>query len=100
MDLFGPFAIFVERPALALVPALALAALALVSRRRLIWSAAAAWTLYAGYEAGNRARILCSGECNIRADLLLIAPILLLATVVAVTVFGVWLFKNFGPRKS
>jgi hypothetical protein len=29
------------------------------------------------------ARILCSGECNIRVDLLLIYPILLIVTIAA-----------------
>ena len=96
MDLFESFAIFVERPILALIPALALGALAIVSGRRLVWFAAAAWALYAGYEAGNRARILCSGECNIRADLLFIIPVLMIATIVGIGAFGLWLSKRSG----
>ncbi len=39
------------------------------------------WALYAGYEALMYARILCTGECNIRVDLLLIYPALLISTV-------------------
>jgi hypothetical protein len=31
-------------------------------------------------------RILCSGECNIRVDLLLLYPVLLLLTVVSIVV--------------
>lgn len=38
------------------------------------------WGLYAAYETGMHQRWLCTGECNIRVDLLLIYPILLLAT--------------------
>jgi hypothetical protein len=39
--------------------------------------------LYAVYETAMRLRWLCSGECNIRVDLLLIYPLLLAATVAA-----------------
>jgi hypothetical protein len=42
------------------------------------------WVLYAGYETGMQQRWLCSGECNIRVDLLLIYPILLLASAGAI----------------
>jgi hypothetical protein len=45
--------------------------------------AAGAWLTYFLYEEGMRRRILCSGECNIRVDLLLIYPILLVISVVA-----------------
>ena len=36
-----------------------------------------AWLLYAPYEFLMYARVLCSGECNIRVDLLLLWPLLL-----------------------
>lgn len=36
-----------------------------------------AWLLYGAYEFAMKMRILCSGECNIRVDLLLIYPVLL-----------------------
>ena len=38
------------------------------------------WVLYAAYETGMQQRWLCTGECNIRVDLLLIYPTLLLAS--------------------
>ncbi len=41
---------------------------------------AVAWALYAGYEFLMYRRLLCSGECNIRVDLLLIYPVLFLAS--------------------
>jgi hypothetical protein len=44
-----------------------------------------AWIGYAIYEALMQARILCSGECNIRVDLLLIWPALLLSTGALIT---------------
>jgi hypothetical protein len=37
--------------------------------------------LYGIYEYLMYLRVLCSGECNIRVDLLLIYPILLIATI-------------------
>ena len=46
--------------------------------------AAVLWLLYAGYEDLMTARALCSGECNVRVDLLLIWPALALAGAVAV----------------
>jgi hypothetical protein len=44
----------------------------------------AAWSVYAVYEALMYARILCSGDCNIRVDLLAIWPALLLISGAAV----------------
>ena len=41
------------------------------------------WLVYGGYEYLMYARVLCSGECNIRVDLLVIYPLLLLASLVA-----------------
>ena len=51
------------------------------------------WIVYAGYEYGMLRRWFCTGECNIRVDLLLIFPVLLLASVVA----G-WGLRNRGRR--
>lgn len=41
------------------------------------------WMLYAAYETGMQRRWLCTGECNIRVDLLLIYPILLVSSASA-----------------
>ena len=40
------------------------------------------WIVYSIYEYLMYARILCSGECNIRVDLLLIYPVLILVSVI------------------
>ena len=50
------------------------------------------WLAYAGYEALMAARVLCSGDCNIRIDLLLLWPVLMLATLawLAVAVGRAW----------
>jgi hypothetical protein len=41
------------------------------------------WLLYASYEYLIYIRALCSGECNIRVDLLVIYPVLLNVTLAA-----------------
>jgi hypothetical protein len=41
------------------------------------------WAAYLVYESLIKFKIICSGECNIRVDLFLIYPILLIATLVA-----------------
>lgn len=46
-----------------------------------------AWVLYAVYECLIYLRVLCSGECNIRIDLLLIYPVLVTLTSVAVILY-------------
>jgi len=69
--------IFIAYPWLALLPALVFGAAGYWSQRKVVLAAAAAWLLYAAYETAMARRILCSGECNIRIDLLLIYPALL-----------------------
>lgn len=83
MDPWQPFVAFQAQPWLALFPALLFAALGALSRRRLILSTALLWLLYAGYEFGMKTRLLCSGECNIRVDLLLLGPLLIGLSAVA-----------------
>lgn len=77
----------IGQPWLALIPAALLAALYWVSHRKLALAAAACWFCYLPYEWGMKLRILCSGECNIRVDLLLIYPLLLLVSLAAIFVF-------------
>jgi hypothetical protein len=75
--------IFIAFPWLALLPALTFAAIGFRSHRTVAWVAAAAWLLYAAYEAAMARRILCSGECNIRVDLLLLYPVLVALSLAA-----------------
>ncbi len=42
------------------------------------------WSAYAVYEYLMASRVLCSGECNIRVDLLVIVPVLLGVTAGAI----------------
>ena len=76
-------AVFIIWPALALAPALLLGLLYRRARTRVLLWVAGAWMVYGVYEFGMQRRLLCSGECNIRVDLLMIYPALLLATFVA-----------------
>ncbi len=41
---------------------------------------------YVPYEYAMKLRILCSGECNIRVDLLLIYPVLAVSSLVALAI--------------
>ncbi len=56
-------------------------------RRTIVLLVAIGWLLYLPYEYGMKLRILCSGECNIRVDLLLIEPLLVLASLISFTVY-------------
>jgi hypothetical protein len=82
--LFAPIVLFIRWPLAALVPAAAFGWGYYVSRKRWPLIAAIVWALYAIYESLMKARILCSGECNIRVDLLLLYPILAVLTVGAI----------------
>ena len=71
-------------PAAALLPA-ALFAWAWSKRRgAALMMAALAWLAYAAYEQAMQWRLLCSGECNIRVDLLLFYPLLFALSVAGV----------------
>jgi hypothetical protein len=78
--------VFVERPWLALLPAAVFLALYLASRRRSVAATAAFWLGYGAYEYAMHRRWLCTGECDIRVDLLLLYPILAVMSVVAAVV--------------
>lgn len=56
-------------------------------------AAAVLWLAYALYELLVYVRLLCSGDCNIRVDLLLVWPLL-------VVVNGVALKQSFARRRD
>jgi biotin transporter BioY len=70
--------LFIGYPWLAAVIGLLFAVLGWQRRRWGVVTIGVIWGLYAVYETGMQQRWLCTGECNIRVDLLLIYPILLL----------------------
>ena len=69
--------ILIAHPWLALVAGAGLAMLWFRRRRLLALIAAIAWLAYGVYEYLMFSRVLCSGECNIRVDILAIYPALL-----------------------
>jgi hypothetical protein len=86
MRIFQLMAYLIEQPALGLVPGIALLGLHHLSRSRFVLAVALLWVCYVPYEFGMKLRILCSGECNIRVDLLLIYPCLALLSAAAAVV--------------
>lgn len=75
--------LFIQYPFLAAVIGLVLLGLGGRSHRRGATAVGIMWLLYAVYETGMQRRWLCSGECNIRVDLLLIYPLLLIGLITA-----------------
>lgn len=75
--------VFIAAPWLALLPAVLFLVLYRRSGSRLSAVTAGMWLAYAIYEYAMYRRWWCSGECNIRVDLLLVYPVLLLLSVAA-----------------
>ena len=68
-------------PAFAVVLGLLFVACFRQTQARLALVTGSLWILYGIYEYLMQIRVLCSGECNIRIDLLLIYPILLVYSI-------------------
>ena len=81
--LLSAMAIFVEYPGLAALVGIVLVGLGRRRHRRVASAVGVVWLLYALYEFGMKRRWLCSGECDIRIDLLVIYPALLIGLVAA-----------------
>ena len=75
--------LFIVWPWLALIPAIAFGVMFFRRRRGVILLTAIGWLAYFPYELAMKLRVLCSGECNIRVDLLLFYPLLLGLSVAA-----------------
>lgn len=84
--LYRAMAVLIDKPLLAAVPGGVFLALYAVSRKFLVLAAAGAWLVYLPYEYAMKLRILCSGECNIRIDLLLLYPALFVVSLVGLIV--------------
>jgi len=65
-----------------------------VTQIRLVLLTGVLWILYGIYEYLMQIRVLCSGECNIRVDLLLIYPILLIYTIASMIRTGKELWRR------
>jgi hypothetical protein len=91
--LLTAMAFLIEYPLIAAVVGVLLLWLGRATRRRAVVVSGVLWLLYAVYETGMHERWLCTGECNIRIDLLAIYPALLVALLAA----GISLLR--GPRR-
>jgi hypothetical protein len=76
MDILRAMALLVDQPWLALIAAMLFVLLFAISKSKLSLTVGALWLAYALYEYGMKIRLLCSGECNIRVDLLGLYPLL------------------------
>jgi hypothetical protein len=91
---------FIEHPGLAAVVGALFLAGYLLSRRASNAVAGVAWLGYSAYEIAMRLRWLCTGECNIRVDLLLIYPLLLALSIAALIAFIRWRVARPRPGGS
>ena len=94
MEIFRTMAVLIEHPLLALVPVTLFFFLFSISRKRFLLVTTILWLAYVPYEYGMKFRILCSRECNIRIDLLLLYPVLLVVSLVALVVFALAMWKR------
>lgn len=85
--------LFIPHPLLALLPAAVFLSAAVFLKSRFVSTIAALWGLYAVYESLMKARVLCSGECNIRIDLLAIYPVLALVSIAGIAVLTIHSMK-------
>jgi hypothetical protein len=101
MDLvYRTMGVFVGQPWLAIVPAGIFLALYAASRKFLVLAAASAWLAYFAYEQAMRLRILCSGECNIRIDLIVLYPALLAISLAGLVAFVLALVRRRRTRSN
>jgi hypothetical protein len=82
-------------PLFAVVVGLLIVACFRLTHARLALVTGALWILYGVYEFLMQIRVLCSGECNIRVDLLLIYPILLIYTIATMIRIGRVLWQRY-----
>ena len=80
---FRAMAVFIEHPQYAAVIGILLVTLGRVLHRRLTTVAGVMWLMYSLWEFGIKQRWLCRGDCDIRADLIFIYPLLILGSVAA-----------------
>ncbi|MEY2664367.1 MAG: hypothetical protein RIT04_175 [Candidatus Parcubacteria bacterium] len=78
--------IFIPHPYVALLPAIIFGTFYFKSKNKLVLATTVLWIVYAIYEELHLLRILCSGECNMRIDLLVIYPVLFIVSAIALVI--------------
>jgi len=86
--------LFITNPYVALIPAIFFGLFYFKSKNKLIFITTVLWLLYMIYEELHLLRIICSGECNIRIDLLLIYPILIVLSIIAIFIIVKSVYKK------
>jgi len=81
-------------PVLALIPAALSLLMFWRARLTIALVTGLAWLIYAPYEYAMLRRWLCTGECNIRVDLLLIYPALLALTIATIVQSVRWSLRK------
>ena len=89
-------AVFILAPVAAILPAAFFLWVFIKHKRKSALIAGLSWLVYLAYEYLMKLRILCSGECNIRIDLLLIYPFLLAVSLIAIIV----VIKNYRSQRD
>ncbi|MFW2177308.1 MULTISPECIES: hypothetical protein [unclassified Moraxella] len=84
IDLMSSLSIFMVYPFIAFIIAVVFWGLGIGLKSKVLKVASLAWVGYGIWEYLMYFKVLCSGDCNIRIDLLVIFPILLLFSVGAV----------------
>ena len=97
--MYETMGVFVEMPWLAALPAAFFLGLYAWCRRKPVLVAVVAWGLYLPYEWSMKLRILCSGECDIRIDLLALYPLLAILSLIALGVASWSLLKPAKPAE-
>ncbi|MBZ0218589.1 MAG: hypothetical protein K8F25_18685 [Fimbriimonadaceae bacterium] len=87
--IYSYMAVLVSFPVLALIPAIIFLILYRGGKSPVVLLAAIAWGVYALYESLIIYRVICSGECNIRIDLLRIFPTLLGLSALALVMVAI-----------
>lgn len=89
---------FIGHPWIAFFPAIIF--LLLYRHKRSGWMMAASlcWLAYTLYEFAMSLKLICTGECNIRVDLILVYPLLVVISTIALVIY----LKNLltGNNKS
>lgn len=85
-------------PLLAALFGLLIVACFKLGHRNLLIATGTLWVAYGIYEYLMQIRVLCSGECNIRVDLLLIYPVLLALTLASLVRSTIALWRRRKPR--
>ncbi len=86
MGLFRWMGVFAGYPWLTLIPIMLFFFLGVKGRSRFATGVAIVWLIYGAYELLMYLRVLCSGNCDIRMELLFIYPVLMLVSIAALVI--------------